>query len=411
MKVALIMCTWKRVHRLKTTLELLEKQSEKDFVFYIWNNNIEEADKIDKIIKEFNPSFEVEVHHNSVNIGGLGRFHIARKLDTQYVIFFDDDQIFENDMVASMLSEAKPKSIMSNWGWIFNSRNEYWNRSRARAGDVADYCGTGGMICDASIFKQEDFFLELPDKYMFVEDLWLSFYASYKMGWSLYGIKTSFVQIPDKHALWKQIKSLKTEMFKWLQSHYNWFDEKHIFSRMSREYSHWMDCSKPRYVYEYLEMLFKYRNIKSILDIGPCTWMLDNVDLSGISYTGIEISPVRHGLLCEAYQDCSFVMGNAVEKLPENNYDLVICLDVMCHYPLDLAKKMLENIINTKSKYLLATQFSKVSNIEIKTGEWYQINMCGGPFSMHNPEMAIWDSDKKGKYRTKVMALWNLCKN
>ncbi len=43
-KIAIIMCTWKRFYWFEQTLELLENQSFKDFDFYIFNNNPEEAD-------------------------------------------------------------------------------------------------------------------------------------------------------------------------------------------------------------------------------------------------------------------------------------------------------------------------------------------------------------------------------
>ena len=51
-------------------------------------------------------------------------------------------------------------------------------------GEDADYCGTGGMICDASIFKKEDFWKSWNKEFYFVEDLYLSLYAK-NMGWNL----------------------------------------------------------------------------------------------------------------------------------------------------------------------------------------------------------------------------------
>jgi hypothetical protein len=72
MKTYIIMCTWKRIERLPITIELLEKQTNKDFTFCIWNNN---SDIKDKIIDITNKStLKIEVNNSTENIGGIGRF-------------------------------------------------------------------------------------------------------------------------------------------------------------------------------------------------------------------------------------------------------------------------------------------------------------------------------------------------
>jgi len=52
-EVAVIMCTWKRPERLKNTLELLLAQTNKNFAFYIWNNNSEINNVVDLIYEEY----------------------------------------------------------------------------------------------------------------------------------------------------------------------------------------------------------------------------------------------------------------------------------------------------------------------------------------------------------------------
>ena len=116
------MCVYKRLDKLPLTEEMLAKQTYKDFDFHIWNNAGEE------------------------NVGGLGRFILASQLVNKYdyVIFIDDDQIFEDTFIEQMVKQAKPKTIAGWYAW--ENHGKYWDRTPAT--DKATYVGTGGMICD-----------------------------------------------------------------------------------------------------------------------------------------------------------------------------------------------------------------------------------------------------------------------
>jgi len=212
--IAIIMCTWKRIHRLHITLDLLNKQTNNNFDFFIWNNNINEKDRLDEIVKNSNLNFNLTVHHNKINEGGIGRFMYAKEINNKYkkVIFIDDDQEFGENMVKVFNDNYKDKTIHS-W-YSFRTINSYWHRVKVKHLEKCNYCGTGGMIVDSEIFNNDKVF-EIPLKYKFLEDLWLSYVAENE-GWGLFGVDNDITIIVDNLDQCLPIPHLKVEFWNYL---------------------------------------------------------------------------------------------------------------------------------------------------------------------------------------------------
>ena len=124
----------------------------------------------------------------------MGRFYAANLISDKhdYVIFIDDDQIFEPTFIETLVNEAKPNTISGWYAWEIHGK--YFNR--VPANPKADYVGTGGMICDINAFKNPEIF-EIPKKYWFIEDLWLSYIAK-KMGYELLKSKVHMEFMPGE---------------------------------------------------------------------------------------------------------------------------------------------------------------------------------------------------------------------
>jgi hypothetical protein len=214
-KIALIMCTWKRINFLQRTIDLLSTQLNKDFDFYIWNNNQSIIEQLNTIIKPYN---WIKVKHSESNIGGIGRFYYAKEICNEYekIAFIDDDQIFDNTLIQCFHNEYEPKTVKSWFAWKFKSNN-YWDRFRITTGEEANYCGTGGQIIDASVFNDSELLKTIPEKYKFIEDVWLSYYCNHKKNWKLKSTKTVKIQIQeDGHDQFVKLKELKTEFLRYL---------------------------------------------------------------------------------------------------------------------------------------------------------------------------------------------------
>ena len=186
--IGLIMCTWKRVDYFKKTLKLLCKQTNKNFIFYVVNNNINIKNKINLVAGQYRNKLSIVVIHNNINRGGFGRFEVAKTLVDKHeiIIFIDDDQIFTNEMIDIFYKNYESNAIKSRWAFRFD--NSYCYRERVIEQDkCVDYCGTGGMVLPSKIFLCKELY-EIPEKYFFIEDLWLCFVANYYLDMKLKSI-------------------------------------------------------------------------------------------------------------------------------------------------------------------------------------------------------------------------------
>jgi hypothetical protein len=176
-----ILCTWRRLERLSSTLRMLAAQDIPAQAL-IWNNSPNCEAVNDAALTAPLP---VAVYHSDRNIGGFGRFYLAREVATighNRVVFVDDDQDFAPGMLAALLGSCPERTISGWWAWRF-AAPRYPPLEPAAAGERAQYVGTGGMAADAALFRAPAVFA-CPRRFWFAEDLWLS-YAAWCEGYDL----------------------------------------------------------------------------------------------------------------------------------------------------------------------------------------------------------------------------------
>ena len=185
-----IMCTWKRIPLLESTVDDLNCQTGVSPHLHVWNNNFAASGTVESLAERAN--FPVTITHSEINVGGYGRFFAARELsrrlkaDGEPVVFIDDDQVISPGALRTLLDEYRPDAIRSIWAFRFKDGRHYWQRTRALPGEPAHYCGTCGMIAPLRIFEDPRIF-QCPPKFWFIEDLWLSFVAAHEMNLQLLG--------------------------------------------------------------------------------------------------------------------------------------------------------------------------------------------------------------------------------
>jgi len=213
--VPVVMCTWRRPEYFSQTLRLLEKQHDVRIELHVWNNNPAIRDALEADARQ--SSVAVTFRHSDQNIGGYGRFFLARELAARhpYVVFIDDDQLFGPSTIATLVSEARPRSASGWWAYRFPLPPSYWLRVPARRGRRAQYLGTCGMIIDTSIFEDPRVF-ECPERFWFVEDLWLSYVADHLHRWRLTRSRARFWFIPDTKNQFAGLVSDKGEFLRYL---------------------------------------------------------------------------------------------------------------------------------------------------------------------------------------------------
>ena len=162
-----------------------------------------------------------------------------------------------------------------------------------------------------------------------------------------------------------------------------------------------------------LEKLLISISIKSLLDAGcgDFNWMRE-INLNGINYTGIDVVEelIIDNVKKYSAENIRFIFSDiANDVLPES--DIIICRDVLVHYPLKEIKHCINNFKNSGAKYLLATTFKNTKlNEDIFIGGWRTLNMQIHPFNFPEPVYELAEMlDKSGKhFPDKYLAMWKL---
>ncbi len=222
-QLPVIMCTWKRLHLLPRTLGSLRRQTSSDFHLYLWNNNHRQRVVLNQIVARYGKHINISVYHHPTNIGGFGRFRLAKRLSRQYryCAFIDDDQTFDTHLIQTFAANTTLYTIQSWYSFVFPPDVDYWGKSHTTQSPI-HYCGTGGMLCDTKIFEDSRLYNTIPPKFRFVEDLWLSFFASHIRGWKLKHIDLPIETVDSVNDQCHGLRGVKTACLYYLSNTYGW---------------------------------------------------------------------------------------------------------------------------------------------------------------------------------------------
>jgi hypothetical protein len=220
--IAVIMCLWNRPLRIDSVLDELDGQSsDRTIRLLLWNNRRSDAKYYRDRIRRFNAKqslSEVSLFTSPRNVGGMGRFFIAHKLWKRgYLgpfIMLDDDEVVSPSFIADLLRSSGVRTVAGWWAWTMSG--DYWARTPATAGDRVSYVGTGGSICDISIVSNRRFFTDLPARFSFLEDIWMSGYARH-LGWSLAKVETPISFVLDETNQHHDLAEAKAEFYRYLE--------------------------------------------------------------------------------------------------------------------------------------------------------------------------------------------------
>ena len=212
-RLAVVFCTWRRLERLEHTLGLLAAQ-DVPVQALIWNNS-PHRETVDSTVAA--SPIPVRVHHNPRNIGGFGRFYLAREIAEaghDRVVFIDDDHDFGPSTIRDLLARHKPRTLSGWWAFTFLSA-DYGDRVRALPGEPAKYVGTCGMIVDTAVFRDHRLF-RCPRRYWFVEDLWLCYFSERIAGYKLFACQVDFQRADDQQDMYPMLGRRKWRFLHYL---------------------------------------------------------------------------------------------------------------------------------------------------------------------------------------------------
>jgi SAM-dependent methyltransferase len=160
-----------------------------------------------------------------------------------------------------------------------------------------------------------------------------------------------------------------------------------------------------------LPRLLSRLGIRRLLDIGcgDFNWMRETqlgVDL----YIGVDVvfdvvlaNRLRYGSARRRF------LLRDITRDPLPRADLVLCRDVLIHFPNDDLVTALQAIIASGSRYLLAgTYTGRAQNKPIVLGDWRPVNLQLAPLSLPPPIEALVETPAEEGYDDKRLALWDL---
>lgn len=224
--ILVVMCLWNRPQRIDSIVRLItEQESDHPIRLVLWNNKWIHGRHYVKSVRALWPTdsrHSVEFFNSPINMGGIARFFVAKKLRRQLpsgaFVMLDDDQDVRRDFVTEIVGSWTPGSIWGFWAWTIHG--SYFNRTPTEAAALADYVGTGASICDASIVDERRFFAGLPTEYAFIEDLWMSRYAV-GLGWELRKADVQVDFVLDDTNQNHHLADLKDDFYQFLQTRTN----------------------------------------------------------------------------------------------------------------------------------------------------------------------------------------------
>jgi glycosyltransferase involved in cell wall biosynthesis len=160
-----------------------------------------------------------------------------------------------------------------------------------------------------------------------------------------------------------------------------------------------------------LPLLVRRLGVRRLLDVGcgDFNWMRE-IELELDMYIGVDVvfDVILTNRIRYAHPRRRFLMRDLMRD-PLPGADLVLCRDVLIHFPNELLIDAMHALFATGARYMLATTFlEREENVDIELGEWRPTNLQLPPLSLPHPAALILETPSVPGYEDKRLALWNL---
>ena len=164
------------------------------------------------------------------------------------------------------------------------------------------------------------------------------------------------------------------------------------------------------------KLIIKY-NIKSIVDCGCGSFnylvpLLDFFESNIESYLGIDIvsSVINQNNNNYSNNKINFLNDDICNTDKINNYDLIICKEVLMHLSTDLIIKFLKNVKKYNCKYILVSSFRNEKPLPyyagfVEYGALHKNNLFNPPYNFGGPLEVISQNDDTDEHK---LYLWKV---
>jgi len=239
--IHIILATYERNKNIDLVLNMLMTQSYKHFHLHLLDNNTDKKlqKELDEILTKFQ-DLTITLHRKNENSHCFGRILCVQEIIQQhmmdYVVIFDDDQLYHKNWLKEMVEQKRSLCTLSWYGKIFEEC-DYWKSSltytqieKKQRPEITEfhYFGPGGSIIDIHLFLLNE--LYDYEKYSTdikaIDDIWMSFIFKKCLNVSFvrkFEHPIRCIDWKDKSKMtWAIIKDVKSALFKELSQKYDW---------------------------------------------------------------------------------------------------------------------------------------------------------------------------------------------
>ena len=312
----------------------MENQTIQNFKVNIFNNSGQKLDWGDF------PAERINIINSEVNQGSAARFKLVPETKGEVIIFFDDDEVLQNDFVEYHyeLYKKNPNAIQGWFSKIFDGK-DYWHAKKLLpAGTEVDYVGTGGMVVGRKIFDEEPILQNIPEEFAKTEDLFLSFVAK-KRGMKILSAEQKCSIIVDKKDQYAKIVDYKNKALESLKdrgyplvveecSICGYQGDFTLFRKKDEWHPHdEYHCPKCKSLsrHRFIWRSFKNLGFKKMLHVSPERCLMEKLRPLG-EYVSIDLPP-RESESGIAKADICMDLRKTTFK--RNEFDFIICNHVL----------------------------------------------------------------------------------
>ena len=241
-EVHLLLATYMRNKNIPLVLNMLKTQTVKNIHLHLLDNNEDTntQKELDSLLDPFYKQLTISLHRYNKNLHCFGRISVVKEIIQHhmmdYIVIFDDDQIYRETWLENMIIQAQPLSTLSWYGKIFKVC-DYWKSTlwyneieKMVRPEVKEwsYFGPGGSMIDIQLFSFEE--LYQYEKYSqdirAIDDIWMSFVFKKYLNITFHRNITHPKCCIDANKLqkmtWANIKDKKSVLFKTMSKKYEW---------------------------------------------------------------------------------------------------------------------------------------------------------------------------------------------
>ena len=240
--VHVLLATYNRNANMREVLNMIQSQTNKNIHLHILDNNIKFIihNELDSIITDYDKTMNITIHRPGWNSHCFGRITCIRKLMEEYlmeyIVIFDDDQIFEPNWIENMMNDRKPLSTFGWYGKLFNTCDywantiSYWTIQNKKSPNITEftYFGPGGCMLDINLFLFDEIYdyKKYSENILAIDDIWLSFVFKKYLNIPFYRNRIHPIKCIDRNdhskMTWANIKDQKKDLMTKLSTLYDW---------------------------------------------------------------------------------------------------------------------------------------------------------------------------------------------